>query len=399
MRVHLLPLPRPYSVEWRGKIDAPRSGLYRFATDSADASWVYLDDQLVVTNDGAPRQGREGSIRLEAGFHDLRVRFRDETGHTFIQVYWTPPDGNRELLPTDRLHPPQGSYPPPLQLPVAQTPPAQARAPARLQSGSVKLEYAGSIGAGSLGDPRDVAVSADGHAYVVDTAAKRVVIFNPDGSPAGQLAGDFAQPFGVAVSPDGKVTVLDSLGQDPVLRFGPQGELLSRLGGSAGCYSPRGLFVDSAGSVYLADTGRGRILKLDASGRVAGQFRGGGRLAQPVSVAVDPNGVLYVVDGEKQELMVIAPDDTFRRSWLISPATTFDAVHLTLGPKGEIYVSDPNGGTIMIYDAQGNVIGQVGTRGSGEGQFSLPTGVQVDAQGRLWVADTRNKRVQQWAIR
>lgn len=399
MRVHLLPLPRPYSVEWRGKIDAPRSGLYRFATESADASWVYLDDQLVVTNDGAPRQGREGSIRLEAGLHDLRVRFRDETSYTFIRVYWTPPDGDRELLPTDRLYPPQGGYPPSLRLPAAQAPSAQVGASARLDSGSVQVEYAGSIGAGSLGDPRDVAASPDGRVLVVETAAKRVVILNPDGSPAGQLAGDFAQPFGVAASSNGKVTVLDSLGRDPVLQFGPGGEPIARFGQSAGCYSPRGLYIDPAGSMYLADTGRGRILKLDASGNVVAQFRGGGRLAQPVSVAVDQDGALYVADGERQELLVIATDDTVRRSWPIPPSTTFDAAHVALGPRGEVYVSDPNGGTIIIYDAQGKVLGHVGTKGSGEGQLSLPTGVRVDAQGRLWVADTGNKRVQVWALR
>lgn len=398
-RLHLLPLPRPYSVEWRGKIDAPRSGVYRFATESADISWVYVDEKLVATNEGANRQLREGTIQLEAGFHDLRIRFLDETSYTFIQVYWTPPEGERELLPTDRLYPPQGSYPPPLEIPLMQAPSSQSRAPATLQSGAVRVEFNRSMGSGVLTDPRDVAAGRDGRVYVVDTSAKRVAVFNPDGVPAGQLDGEFVQPFAVVVAPDGKVTVLDSLGKDPVQQFGSRGELLAHFGGNAGSYSPRGLFVDGTGNVYLADTGRSRILKLSPTGQVTAEFRGGGQLAQPVSVAVDRDGVLYVVDGDKHNLTVVGPDDVVRRSWPIPSSTTFDAPHVALGPKGEIYVSNPNGGTVAIFDVQGNVIGQVGSPGGGDGQFSLPIGVQVDAQGRLWVADARNKRVQVWTIR
>ncbi len=398
-RVQLLPLPRPYSVEWVGKIDAPRSGLYSLATESADTSWVYLDGQLVTTNEGADRQLREGTIRLDAGLHDLRVRFRDETGYTFIRVYWTPPGGERELLPSDRLYPPEGDYPPPLQLPTVQESSPQSRVPTTLRPGAVKEEFSRSFGSGLLADPRDMAVSAEGHIYVADTAAKRVMILNSDGSAAGQLESTFVQPFGVAVSSDSRVTVLDSLGKDPILQFGSHGEVVGRLGSSAGAYSPRGLFVDADGSIYLADTGRGRVLKLSPAGQVVGEFRGGGQLAQPVAVAVDRNGVLYVVDGEKHQLLVIGSDDKLLRTWAIAVSTTFDAPHVALGPNGEIYVSNPNGGTIDIYDSQGDSIGRVGGPGGGDAQFGLPTGVQVDAQERLWVADTRNKRVEMWTIR
>ncbi|HEX2923615.1 MAG TPA: PA14 domain-containing protein, partial [Chloroflexota bacterium] len=110
-QIHLLPLPRPYTVEWKGKIDIPRSGSYRFGTESADTSWMYIDERLVVTNDGANRQFKDGSVTLDEGYHDIRIRFIDQTDHTFVRLSWTPPGGQREVLPSTRLYPPPGQLP------------------------------------------------------------------------------------------------------------------------------------------------------------------------------------------------------------------------------------------------------------------------------------------------
>ncbi|MCL4499494.1 MAG: PA14 domain-containing protein, partial [Chloroflexi bacterium] len=108
---HFLPLPQPFTVEWSGKIDIPTPGLYRFGTQSIDYSWVYIDNHLVVDNSHQEDQYVDGAINLSAGLHDIRIRFLDRSGHSFINVFWWPPGGAREFLPGDRLFPPQGSYP------------------------------------------------------------------------------------------------------------------------------------------------------------------------------------------------------------------------------------------------------------------------------------------------
>ncbi|MBI2941223.1 MAG: glycosyltransferase family 39 protein, partial [Chloroflexi bacterium] len=110
LRFHILPLPRPYSIEWVGKIDVPRAGIYRFAVQSVDASSVFVDGNLVASNQGAVGQLREGAIQLTEGFHDIKVRYVDETTFTFVKVFWTPPGGQRVTLPSERLFPPQGAY-------------------------------------------------------------------------------------------------------------------------------------------------------------------------------------------------------------------------------------------------------------------------------------------------
>ena len=110
---HITPLPRPYTVEWTGKLYAPQTGDYTFALDSRDGSRLMLDNQLVVDNaEGNTKV--ENTVSLTEGWHDIIVRFSDETGATQIYLYWTPPGNTEpELVPAKYLSPPMGQYPAP----------------------------------------------------------------------------------------------------------------------------------------------------------------------------------------------------------------------------------------------------------------------------------------------
>jgi hypothetical protein len=108
---HIIPLPRPYSVEWTGKLFAPKTGTYRFALNSVDNSQLKLDNSLIVDNPNGHTM-IEGETTLVEGWHDINVRFADKTGGTQIYLYWTPPDtSERVLVPAYNLLPPMGQYP------------------------------------------------------------------------------------------------------------------------------------------------------------------------------------------------------------------------------------------------------------------------------------------------
>lgn len=112
---HIIPLPRPYSVEWTGRLYAPQDGDYKFALDSVDGSSLILDGQQVVDNPNGNALV-ENTTPLTRGWHDIRVRFSDRTGATRIYLYWTPPGAaDLELIPAKYLSPPMGQYPVPDQ--------------------------------------------------------------------------------------------------------------------------------------------------------------------------------------------------------------------------------------------------------------------------------------------
>jgi 4-amino-4-deoxy-L-arabinose transferase-like glycosyltransferase len=108
---HIIPLPRPYSVQWTGKLFAPAAGEYLFALNSVDGSQLMLDNQLVVDNPNG-HTTIENITSLIEGWHDITIRFSDQTSATQIYLYWTPPGKTEsELVPTRYLSPPMGEYP------------------------------------------------------------------------------------------------------------------------------------------------------------------------------------------------------------------------------------------------------------------------------------------------
>lgn len=67
---------------------------------------------------------------------------------------------------------------------------------------------------------------------------------------------------------------------------------------------------------------------------------------------------------------------------------------LALGPNDEVVVSDRGSHQLIVFDANQNFLHIIGHKGSGNGEFSWPSGLCVDAAGFVYVADRKNNRVQ-----
>jgi len=102
---HLTPLPRPYTVEWEGRLIAPRDGLYAFGTENISASWLELDGNLILTNE-EQNVYKQAAIYLTRGYHHLRLRFLDDAAYSHIHLYWKPPGATApQLLNSSYLRP------------------------------------------------------------------------------------------------------------------------------------------------------------------------------------------------------------------------------------------------------------------------------------------------------
>ena len=201
---------------------------------------------------------------------------------------------------------------------------------------------------------------------------------------------EWGSTAGIDIDPtDGHVWVYDRCGGiglaggcaanptvDPILKYDRNtGELLAAFG--AGLFVlPHGLHVDDDGNVWVTDS-QGN----DEIGHQVFKFSPEGEVLMTLGVAGEPGS-----DPEGRHLN--EPCDV-----------------VTWGPTGDIFVSDghsgqnpdpPAGrtGRILKYDRDGNFIKQWGEIGFRPGQFRTPHGVEFDSQGRLFVADRGNHRIQ-----
>ncbi|HEX2174093.1 MAG TPA: PA14 domain-containing protein, partial [Dehalococcoidia bacterium] len=105
MYFHLLPMQRPYSIEWSGTLEVPAGGTYRIGVEQVSTATVWIDERLVLTNE-ARNQYLEAPVDLTPGRHAIRVRFRDQDGGSHVYLFWTPPGQPRQHIPGQYLYPP-----------------------------------------------------------------------------------------------------------------------------------------------------------------------------------------------------------------------------------------------------------------------------------------------------
>jgi hypothetical protein len=97
-----------WSAEWRGFVDVPTSGTYRFEVERISRAGLWIDERLIFddTAEGATLS-IFGTAELSAGRHEIRVRYQSrQEGGPRIYLYWTPPGGARQIIPGRLLYPP-----------------------------------------------------------------------------------------------------------------------------------------------------------------------------------------------------------------------------------------------------------------------------------------------------
>lgn len=117
----------------------------------------------------------------------------------------------------------------------------------------------------------------------------------------------------------------------------------------------------------------------------------------PRSIAADPRGHVFVVD-KSGRIQRFSPKGSFEVGWRM-PDTRFGyPVGLAVHPDGRLFVADTHCHRVMIYDREGNWLGSFGSEGSGDGQFQLPTDVAFDSEGFIYVSEYhQNDRISRWS--
>ena len=99
-----------FATRQTASILIPKNGRYTFYTNSDDGSRLYINDQLIVNNDGTHgMQERSGRIRLSAGLHKIQVNYFENGGGDGLIVSWAGPGIGKQPIPAANLRPEGGN--------------------------------------------------------------------------------------------------------------------------------------------------------------------------------------------------------------------------------------------------------------------------------------------------
>lgn len=155
--------------------------------------------------------------------------------------------------------------------------------------------------------------------------------------------------------------------------------------------NPRGLFIYQ-GVVYVADYSNDRIQIFGANGVYMGSIGNSGdketKLNSPTDVAVDPNGLIYTIDGSKQ-VKIYKQNGEFVRKLIgiVNP------VSLAIAPDG-VLVADQENCSISKFAFTGERVLTFGSTGKDKGQFLEIAVIAADSHGNAYVADIQKGTMQ-----
>lgn len=94
-----------FGFTFTGYVQIDNSGKYTFYTASDDGSKLYINDKLIVNNDGLHgRRERSGSISLDKGYHKIKVEFFERTGGEILEVKYQGPNLSKQALKSSKLY-------------------------------------------------------------------------------------------------------------------------------------------------------------------------------------------------------------------------------------------------------------------------------------------------------
>lgn len=282
--------------------------------------------------------------------------------------------------------------------------------------GKIVAIWGGKHGAGGeFLEPQHVALDAVGHLFVADAGHHRVVELSANGKELRSWRlGSQAQPNGVAVSRSGTLLVTDSR-RSEVLQYNlTTSSLISTWGRDERArgefFFPSALALGPAGALNVADEGNARIEQIPtsvgnlATAQTVWNMPGitARRIEQPVSVAADAAGDIYVVDARPGGVAKLRASGTPVPAW---PARhtpiPADPIGVTVDSTGDVYIADGTTSRIWRFDSAGRLLSRWGSgRGEGPGQFQFdkggPAGIAGDLRGHIYIADTGNNRIEKF---
>jgi len=157
---------------------------------------------------------------------------------------------------------------------------------------------------------------------------------------------------------------------------------------------PIAVAVDNQKTIFICDPGRPALYILRQKERQCRKITeiNGEELISPVGITVSDNGFVFVSDSILKKVFCLDRDGRFKFS--IGGDNKFLRPTGMTVSKGRLYVADTAAHSILMFDLNGNFIGEFGRRGKDPREFNYPASIAADKEGKIYVVDALNFRIQ-----
>ena len=264
-----------------------------------------------------------------------------------------------------------------------------------------------------LNRPWGVAVNERGPIVVSELSGNCISIFSASGEKArsfgskGSGRGQLYYPHGVALTATGDILECD-YSNHRIQLFSPEGKSLKCVGAEGNGHLqfqyPDSIVVHPhSNKIYVTEDSNHRVQVLNADLTFSITFgshgSGNGQFSFPHGVCCDSTGNVYVVDSSNHRVQVFTAGGEYIRQFgkegggegeLKNP----EGIRIPIDSSDIVYVSECGNHRISLFTRDGHFLRSFGTKGKGPGQFNAPTQIAIDKDGKIYISDRDNNRVQ-----
>jgi hypothetical protein len=268
-------------------------------------------------------------------------------------------------------------------------------------------------GNGQFQDPHDVSFDSSGNVFVPDRVRSDIQKFTHEGvflskfGGPGSGPGQFNVPYSIAHDSNNNIYVSDRE-NNRIQKLTKDGVFITELKRINGknFVMPEDLAFDFTNDdLYITDTGNNRIVKLDKNLNFILQWgskgTGDGQFDHPHAIDVGPDRNVYVSSGFQPYIQKFDPNGKFIKKWGKEGSGDGEMLmfleHLDVDSEGRVFLINNNiRPVVQVWDSEGNYLTKFGSEkeGSADGQLAEPEHVTVDNDGKPFIVDSGNFRIQ-----
>ena len=161
-----------------------------------------------------------------------------------------------------------------------------------------------------------------------------------------------------------------------------------------------GVAVDRHDHIWVFTRAEPPVQVYDSEGKFIRAW-GHGMIGMSHHIKIDHEGMIWLTDARDHVVLRLTPEGKLLMQLGVKGEAGDDQRHfnkptdVAVAPDGDVFVSDGYGNNRVVhFDKQGEFVNSWGKLGPAPGDFNLPHAIAMDSQGRLYVADRNNVRVQ-----